>query len=143
MVRNQPLTKGNNGWTAVSNCAPAWQSWKGGVSNKVASVLPDISTLTCIMGFVLRGQCWTVTPGNHVRGAAKVCVRPCRVARGVFQEAFGLHYTMFLPTLYSQCTPEQSKKWLPLAKNFKAIGTYAQTELGHGQSLSCRESWDM
>ncbi|KAI4894851.1 hypothetical protein NFI96_018297, partial [Prochilodus magdalenae] len=58
-----------------------------------------------------------------------------RVARGVFQEAFGLHYTMFLPTLYSQCTPEQRKKWLPLAENFKAIGTYAQTELGHGTHI--------
>ncbi|XP_072539506.1 peroxisomal acyl-coenzyme A oxidase 1 isoform X2 [Salminus brasiliensis] len=58
-----------------------------------------------------------------------------RVVRGNFHEAFGLHYTMFLPTLYSQCTPEQHKKWLPLAENFQAIGTYAQTELGHGTHI--------
>uniref|UniRef100_A0A3B4ENI7 Acyl-coenzyme A oxidase n=1 Tax=Pygocentrus nattereri TaxID=42514 RepID=A0A3B4ENI7_PYGNA len=58
-----------------------------------------------------------------------------RTARRTFHEAFGLHYTMFLPTLYSQCTPEQQKKWLPLAENFKALGTYAQTELGHGTHI--------
>uniref|UniRef100_A0A8C6TUY4 Acyl-coenzyme A oxidase n=1 Tax=Neogobius melanostomus TaxID=47308 RepID=A0A8C6TUY4_9GOBI len=49
--------------------------------------------------------------------------------------ALGLHYVMFLPTLYSQCDREQSKKWLPLATSFQALGTYAQTELGHGTHL--------
>uniref|UniRef100_A0A8B9KXP0 Acyl-coenzyme A oxidase n=1 Tax=Astyanax mexicanus TaxID=7994 RepID=A0A8B9KXP0_ASTMX len=49
--------------------------------------------------------------------------------------AFGLHYTMFVPTLYTQCTPEQRKKWLPLAETFQAVGTYAQTELGHGTHI--------
>ncbi|XP_076083780.1 peroxisomal acyl-coenzyme A oxidase 1-like isoform X1 [Mytilus galloprovincialis] len=44
----------------------------------------------------------------------------------------GLHYAMFLPTINKQATPEQKKKWLPLAENYKMIGTYAQTELGHG-----------
>lgn len=49
-------------------------------------------------------------------------------------EAMGLHFAMFLPTLYSQCNAQQSRKWLPLAESFQAVGTYAQTELGHGQS---------
>lgn len=53
--------------------------------------------------------------------------------KGTLHEALGLHYVMFLPTLYNQCTPEQSAKWLPLAESFQALGTYAQTELGHGQ----------
>ncbi|OPL21198.1 peroxisomal 1 acyl-coenzyme a oxidase, partial [Mytilus galloprovincialis] len=39
---------------------------------------------------------------------------------------------MFVPTLERQGTPEQSRKWVPLGKSFKMIGTYAQTELGHG-----------
>lgn len=31
-------------------------------------------------------------------------------------------------------SPEQVEKWGPLALNFEIIGTYAQTELGHGKS---------
>ncbi|XP_067437138.1 peroxisomal acyl-coenzyme A oxidase 1 isoform X2 [Thunnus thynnus] len=50
-------------------------------------------------------------------------------------EAMGLHFVMFLPTLYSQCDPQQSRKWLPLAESFQAVGTYAQTEMGHGTHL--------
>uniref|UniRef100_A0A8C7I335 Peroxisomal acyl-coenzyme A oxidase 1 n=1 Tax=Oncorhynchus kisutch TaxID=8019 RepID=A0A8C7I335_ONCKI len=42
---------------------------------------------------------------------------------------------MFLPTLYTQCNEQQLKKWVPLAESFKALGTYAQTELGHGTHL--------
>uniref|UniRef100_A0A8C7Q6Q7 Acyl-coenzyme A oxidase n=1 Tax=Oncorhynchus mykiss TaxID=8022 RepID=A0A8C7Q6Q7_ONCMY len=49
--------------------------------------------------------------------------------------ALGLHFVMFLPTLYTQCNKQQLKKWVPLAESFKALGTYAQTELGHGTHL--------
>nr|XP_006823809.1 PREDICTED: peroxisomal acyl-coenzyme A oxidase 1-like [Saccoglossus kowalevskii] len=45
---------------------------------------------------------------------------------------FGLHYGMFLPALSAQCDEEQRNYWLPLAENLKILGTYAQTELGHG-----------
>ena len=44
----------------------------------------------------------------------------------------GLHYSMFMPTIRGQGTEEQVKKWLPLAESHKIIGTYVQTELGHG-----------
>ncbi|KAL2087220.1 hypothetical protein ACEWY4_018279 [Coilia grayii] len=54
------------------------------------------------------------------------------VFRGLHHEAFGLHFVMFMPTLQSQCDAQQRKKWLPLAESFKALGTYAQTEMGHG-----------
>ncbi|EDV23614.1 uncharacterized protein TRIADDRAFT_28074 [Trichoplax adhaerens] len=43
-----------------------------------------------------------------------------------------LHNSMFRPTIRDQGTDEQRKKWLPLANDYKIIGTYAQTELGHG-----------
>lgn len=39
---------------------------------------------------------------------------------------------MFIPTILSQGTPEQQAKWLPLCHSLQVIGTYAQTELGHG-----------
>lgn len=67
-----------------------------------------------------------------------LCVCPAhRLVNGQHHEALGLHYTMFLPTLYAQCDAEQRRKWIPLAESFKVLGTYAQTEMGHGQS-NCR-----
>lgn len=56
------------------------------------------------------------------------------MAIGPRPEPVGLHFVMFLPTLYNQCEPEQCRKWLPLAESFRVVGTYAQTEIGHGQS---------
>ncbi|VDM36834.1 unnamed protein product [Toxocara canis] len=43
-----------------------------------------------------------------------------------------LHYVMFIPTLQGQTDDEQLNHWLPLAVSRSIIGTYAQTELGHG-----------
>ncbi|KAL0901877.1 hypothetical protein ABMA27_007032 [Loxostege sticticalis] len=57
-----------------------------------------------------------------------------RTSDAFFKEIspFLLHFGMFVPTIIGQCTPEQQAKWLPLAMDLKIIGTYAQTELGHG-----------
>eukprot|EP00210_Caulerpa_lentillifera_P003885 g3712.t1 len=46
-----------------------------------------------------------------------------------------LHIGMFIPTLLSQASTEQQKKWLTPAQDLSIIGTYAQTELGHGTFL--------
>lgn len=43
-----------------------------------------------------------------------------------------LHIGMFIPTLLSQATPQQQQHWLPRAYDLRVVGTYAQTELGHG-----------
>ncbi|XP_047985323.1 probable peroxisomal acyl-coenzyme A oxidase 1 [Leguminivora glycinivorella] len=43
-----------------------------------------------------------------------------------------LHYVMFIPTLMGQATVEQQVLWIGRAFNCDIIGTYAQTELGHG-----------
>ncbi|CAK1601683.1 unnamed protein product [Parnassius mnemosyne] len=43
-----------------------------------------------------------------------------------------LHYVMFIPTLMGQGTVEQQAYWIGRAFNLNIIGTYAQTELGHG-----------
>ena len=45
-------------------------------------------------------------------------------------------YCNFLFSIQSQGTVEQKAKWLPLAKDFKIFGAYAQTELGHGKCVS-------
>ncbi|XP_060068145.1 peroxisomal acyl-coenzyme A oxidase 1-like [Ylistrum balloti] len=44
----------------------------------------------------------------------------------------GVHSSMFLPTLRKQGTEDQKRRYLPLAEKLEIIGTYAQTELGHG-----------
>lgn len=44
----------------------------------------------------------------------------------------GLHFGMFLPALRNLGTPEQQAEWVPKAIDCKIIGTYAQTEMGHG-----------
>lgn len=47
----------------------------------------------------------------------------------------GVHYGMFLPTIMGQGSDEQREKWLMRAWRMEIIGTYAQTELGHGTFL--------
>lgn len=39
---------------------------------------------------------------------------------------------MFIPTLQSFGTAEQKAKWLWKAENCKILGSYVQTEIGHG-----------
>lgn len=48
---------------------------------------------------------------------------------------YGLHASMFLVTLREQGTPEQHKLFLEKAEQYKIIGCYAQTELGHGSNV--------
>lgn len=50
--------------------------------------------------------------------------------------AIDLNFAMFLPTVNGQGTDEQRNHWLPqIFPNGPVIGTYAQTELGHGTFL--------
>ncbi|ETN75635.1 acyl-CoA dehydrogenase, middle domain protein [Necator americanus] len=51
-----------------------------------------------------------------------------------------LHFVMFIPTLQGQTTDEQLDEWLSLAIARGIIGTYAQTELGHGTNLKNLET---
>ncbi|XP_020787000.2 peroxisomal acyl-coenzyme A oxidase 1 isoform X1 [Boleophthalmus pectinirostris] len=50
-------------------------------------------------------------------------------------EPLDLHLGMFLPTLLNQATPEQMDQFFMPAWNLEIIGTYAQTEMGHGTHL--------
>ncbi|XP_013401428.1 peroxisomal acyl-coenzyme A oxidase 1 isoform X1 [Lingula anatina] len=44
----------------------------------------------------------------------------------------GLHTTMFIPAIAGQGSDKQRRKWLPLCESYRIVGTYAQTEVGHG-----------
>ncbi|XP_033623217.1 peroxisomal acyl-coenzyme A oxidase 1 isoform X3 [Fukomys damarensis] len=50
-------------------------------------------------------------------------------------EPLDLHLGMFLPTLLHQATAEQQERFFMPAWNLEIIGTYAQTEMGHGTHL--------
>ncbi|KAL8594946.1 hypothetical protein ACOMHN_038743 [Nucella lapillus] len=65
------------------------------------------------------------------------------VDRHMFREAimpheaapYNLHNSMFIDTIDRFATDKQKAKWLPLAQSYRMVGTYAQTELGHGSFL--------
>ena len=50
--------------------------------------------------------------------------------------AISLHAVMFVPAIERLSTDEQRDKWLPLAMSMQIIGSYAQTEMGHGELIS-------
>lgn len=49
-----------------------------------------------------------------------------------FPGGLELHIGMFIPTILSQATADQQAEWLPKCYSLEVIGTYAQTEMGHG-----------
>ena len=51
-----------------------------------------------------------------------------------------LHWVMFQPNIVSLCDEEQQSRWLPLCRDWKMIGCYAQTELGHGSNIRALET---
>ncbi|RLN50166.1 hypothetical protein BBJ29_008977, partial [Phytophthora kernoviae] len=46
-----------------------------------------------------------------------------------------LHTLMFIKNLGLLFTDEQQKKWMDMAKQWRMVGCYAQTELGHGSNV--------
>jgi acyl-CoA oxidase len=42
---------------------------------------------------------------------------------------------MFALTINNMMTDEQRAKWEPLQQKMKIMGTYAQTEIGHGSNV--------
>ena len=47
---------------------------------------------------------------------------------------------MFLLALENMCNEEQYKKWVPLCREPRILGTYAQTEIGHGSDVASLET---
>jgi acyl-CoA oxidase len=50
-------------------------------------------------------------------------------------DSFLLSDGVFLPAIQSQGTDEQREKWVPLIRDYRVIGAYAQTEMGHGKNM--------
>lgn len=67
-------------------------------------------------------------------------LRLTRLTMGRDLHAMSLHYVMFIPTLQGQTDDEQLDEWLTKAISRAIVGTYAQTELGHGTNLSKLET---
>ncbi|CAI2298420.1 unnamed protein product [Caenorhabditis sp. 36 PRJEB53466] len=59
---------------------------------------------------------------------------------GIEGNPMALHGIMFIPALTAQASAEQQAKWLTRAQRREIIGTYAQTELGHGTNLQNLET---
>ena len=58
---------------------------------------------------------------------------------------FAIHVVLFMHAIKSQGTAEQYEMFGRRAENFEIIGTYAQTELGHGtylRGLETRADYD-
>jgi acyl-CoA oxidase len=55
-------------------------------------------------------------------------------------EPLTLNYTMFLASIIAMMTDEQRAKWDPLARKGLILGSYAQTELGHGSDVAGLET---
>jgi acyl-CoA oxidase len=51
-----------------------------------------------------------------------------------------LHWVMFVPNIVSLCDEEQKAEWLPMCRDWRMIGCYAQTELGHGSNVRALET---
>ncbi|KAG7340972.1 acyl-CoA oxidase [Nitzschia inconspicua] len=51
-----------------------------------------------------------------------------------------LHWVMFQPNIVSLCDEQQQAEWLPLCRDWRMIGCYAQTELGHGSNIRSLET---
>ncbi|KAM3136813.1 hypothetical protein pb186bvf_011072 [Paramecium bursaria] len=46
-----------------------------------------------------------------------------------------VHQGMVIPAFEILASEKQNKEWMPLLRNFQAVGCYAQTELGHGSDV--------
>ncbi|XP_037968379.2 probable peroxisomal acyl-coenzyme A oxidase 1 [Plutella xylostella] len=84
---------------------------------------------SCVYAKIVRDEVLTMT-GMESFGSPVLR----RTSDAFFKEIspFLLHLGMFVPTIMGQATPEQQAQWLPRALNMEILGTYAQTELGHG-----------
>ena len=47
---------------------------------------------------------------------------------------------MFINTIENLGSEKQIQEWVPIAKNLKLVGCYAQTELGHGSNVAALET---
>jgi len=80
--------------------------------------------------------CRSIGLGSEVGGEVTRSEDWFSITAGVADDLpTALHWVMFLPNIITLCDEEQQKKWLPLCRDWRVIGCYAQTELGHGSNV--------
>ena len=57
-----------------------------------------------------------------------------------FDDPTTLHELMFVPNIKALCSESQQTHWLPLCKDWRVVGCYAQTEVGHGSNVRALET---
>jgi acyl-CoA oxidase len=58
---------------------------------------------------------------------------------------YHLQFSMFATTIREQGSEEQVQHWMPLIDEYRIIGCYGQTELGHGSNvkgIECKATYD-
>ncbi|ALC48857.1 CG5009 [Drosophila busckii] len=105
--------------------------------------------------FVARLRQWQRENGYNEQSVNLKAVHDFRLmlsgplGTALFQQSFPLrlHFGMFLPSILNLGTEEQQRTWLERAWRMDGIiGTYAQTELGHGsfiRGLETRADYDV
>ncbi|KAM3958994.1 acyl-coenzyme A oxidase 1-like [Aphomia sociella] len=88
-----------------------------------------IKKSVAIFGLVRKMQREGLTTITDYRDALSGLLGSAAVREG---SALALHYIMFMPAILNQGNEEQQQQWLPRAWDFNILGSYAQTELGHG-----------
>lgn len=79
---------------------------------------------------------------NHLEGEIIATPEFLTLVNAISDDPFptSLHWVMFVPNILTLCDADQQAQWLPLCRDWKMIGCYAQTELGHGSNIRALET---
>lgn len=97
--------------------------------NKLPDTFGELDRTRQYMEGLRFGKAMVAESLDHKKSAFESITPGYRLSNG---SPFGLHVVMFIPSLKLLASPEQLAYWLPLAESYRIIGTYCQTELGHG-----------
>lgn len=72
---------------------------------------------------------------HHVSGTSLPYKHPlCLLCRALSGDVAFLLHRVFMRSISVLGSDKQIAKWIPLATQHRLIGSYAQTELGHGKA---------
>ena len=79
---------------------------------------------------------------KHIEGEIIHCPEFLTLVSAISDDPLptSLHWVMFVPNILTLCDAQQQSEWLPLCRDWKMIGCYAQTELGHGSNIRALET---
>ena len=97
---------------------------------------------------------YQIHPGTHTHTCMQIYMYTSLLMTGVYcsHRTTGLnevlptdvHLSMFAYTVKNQSSPAQMNKWMKEPAYRGILGTYAQTEMGHGQlgpPMPCGQQW--